>query len=88
MKFFCVTIFDFYVDVLLVFFFYIVLEKTSVSAAEFYHMTYDASLFWCIFSFFSVVDMGCVHLILSNYSNFLSNKKKTTIETVFEHIYC
>lgn len=71
------------------FFFYIVLEKTSVSAAEFYHMAYDASLFWCIFSFFfSVVDMGCVHLILSNYSNFLSNKKKTTIETVFEHIYC
>lgn len=47
MKFFCVTIFDFYVhvDVLLGFFFYIVLEKTSVSAAEFYHMTYDASLF-------------------------------------------
>lgn len=44
MKFFCVTIFDFYVDVLLGFF-YIVLEKTSVSAAEFYHMTYDASLF-------------------------------------------
>lgn len=38
--------------------------------------------------FFSVVDMGCVHLILSNYSNFLSNKKKTTIETVFEHTYC
>lgn len=70
------------------FFFYIVLEKDSVSAAEFYHMTYDQVYFDVFFLFFSVVDMGCVHLILSNYSNFLSNKKKTTIETVFEHTYC
>lgn len=52
MKFFCVTIFDFYVDVLLVFFFYIVLEKTSVSAAEFYHMTYDQVYFDVFFLFF------------------------------------
>lgn len=52
MKFFCVTIFDFYVDVLLGFFFYIVLEKTSVSAAEFYHMTYDQVYFDVFFLFF------------------------------------
>lgn len=45
MKFFCVMIFDFYVDVLLVFFFYIVLEKIFVSVVEFYYMIYDVSLF-------------------------------------------
>lgn len=45
MKFFCVMIFDFYVDVLLGFFFYIVLEKIFVSVVEFYYMIYDVSLF-------------------------------------------
>lgn len=34
------------------FFFYIVLEKTSVSAAEFYHMTYDQVYFDVFFLFF------------------------------------
>lgn len=78
MKFFCVTIFDFYVDVLLGFFFYIVWEKTSVSAAEFYHMTYDASLFWCIFSFFFLLLIwdACIWFYLTTVTSYLIKRRQ------------